>query len=538
MSTIGDLCVTTSVGSDDKLPIWSNANGVTRALPISILDSRYLTQAQIALLAASPVTETFVAGTDFTPGTSLSLTVANQYYSANNIEVFFDAAYQGPDQYSLIGLGLTFTSAIPVGVQRVYVRGGEARMVGAPSPGTVTDASLAPGSNVAQGIPGDGKVTDAKVSSNSKLYNRIYDSVHITDYGGSTSNTDNSAALLAAINACPAGRKTVFIPPGKWKFASNVVYTMSTSSESIVITGAGPDITELSWASGSGITLNYLGQFNSAHIRDLTFTTSSVNSGTGLKLNQTAVSIPNPALNALSSVSDCVFRGSDGYVIADTWATALYINGVSNVNVSGCNFLGNAALGGAGEGIRIQGTATLPPVQFNIVGCNFAWNTTGIQYGNYVQGVSVVSSNFVGGSYGIASQPSLTELDQLTVTASQFNQMTANIHCQTNIANTMIIGNEFIIQSSAIGINLPAAGYFSIMGNTIGGNGFTSTNGIIINNSSSAGIITGNAFLGLTTAVNLQSGSSNTNVQSNAYAGNSNNVVNTGTGNTVGGGSQ
>jgi hypothetical protein len=538
MSTIGDLCVITSVSSGDKLPIWSNANGVTRALPISVLDSRYLTQADIASLAASPTTETFVAGTDFTPGVSLALTLANQFFSVHNIEVFFDAAYQGPDQYSLIGLGLAFSSPIPLGVERVYVRGGETRIIAAPSDGTVTDESLAPGSNVAQGIPGDGKVTDVKVSPLSKLFNRINDSVSITDFGGSPSNPNNTAALLAAIAACPAGRKHVYIPKGKWNFVGTAAYTMGLTSEAVMIYGAGADITELSWASGNGLKLNYLGPFNSVHMRDLTFTTGAIVSGSGLWLNQTASSIPNPALNALSTVRDCVFRGSDGYVIADTWDTGLHIFGVSNVNVTSCAFLGNAALGGAGRGIFIEGVAGLPPVAFNVVSCNFAWNDVGIDYGNFVQGLSVVSSNFTGGNFGISNQPGLTELDQLTVTASQFNQILVNIHEQTNIANTMIMGNEFIIQSNAIGINLPAAGFYSVVGNTIGGNGFTNTNGISIDNSSSPGIITGNAFLGLTTAVNLQAASSGANVQSNSYASCSNTVVNSGTGNTVGGGSQ
>lgn len=538
MSTIGDLCVASSVSSDDKLPIWQNANGVTRALPISVLDSRYLTQADIALLAASPTTETFVAGVDFTPGVSSALTLANQYFSVSNIEVFFDASYQGPDQYTLIGFGLSFLSPIPVGVQRVYVRGGERRIVGAPSDGTVTDASLAPGSNVAQGIPGDGKVTDVKVASSSKLFNRINDAVNITDYGGSTALSDNSTALLAALAACPTGRKHVFIPAGKWQFAGNVAYTMGVTNESVTIFGAGPDITELTWAGGGGLTINYLGPFNSAHICDLTFSSGQVAGGTGLKLNQTAASIPNPALNALSTVRHCVFRGNDGYVIANTWNTCVNVFGVSNVNFTSCNFLGNAALGGAGRGIFLNGVAGLPPVAFNVIGCNFAWNNVGIDYGNYVQGLSVTTSNFTGGTYGISNQPGLTELDQLTVTASQFNQMSVNIYEQTNISNTMIIGNEFIIQSNAIGINLPAAGFFSIMGNTISGNGFTNTNGITINHSTASGVITGNAFLGMTTAINLQSSSTVTNVQSNAYSVCSNTVVNTGTGNTVGGGSQ
>jgi hypothetical protein len=204
MSTIGDLCVTSTVSSDDKLPVWQNANGVTRGLPISVLDSRYVTQDEIALLAISPATEQFVANVDFTPGVSLALTLANLYNSVNNIEVFFDASYQGPDQYSLIGYGLSFISPIPVGVQRVYVRGGASRLIGAPSAGTVTDASIATGS---------------------RLYNRDNDVRSIRDYGARCDGvTDDSAAFQAASNAVPTGAVWEILVP-----ASSVVNSAVTA---------------------------------------------------------------------------------------------------------------------------------------------------------------------------------------------------------------------------------------------------------------------------------------------------------------------
>lgn len=217
MSTIGDLCVTSSVSSDDKLPIWSNANGVTRGLPISVLDGRYLTSADVAALAASPTVETFTAGTDFTPGVSLALTLANQYYSAQNIEVFFDTAYQGPDQYSLVGYGLSFSTVIPVGIQHVYVRGGAVRQTGAPS---------------------DGTVTDAKVASGSKLYNRINDWIDVTDFGASQS-IDSTSAFTKAAQACNAkGGGTVFIPAGRWSISATI-----TTYPNVEFIGAGENST-------------------------------------------------------------------------------------------------------------------------------------------------------------------------------------------------------------------------------------------------------------------------------------------------------
>ena len=67
--------------------------------------------------------QAFSSGTDFTPGTTTSLTLATSFSNAAQIWVFFDGTFQGDDQYSLSGTTLTFTSAIPVGVSKVYVKG-------------------------------------------------------------------------------------------------------------------------------------------------------------------------------------------------------------------------------------------------------------------------------------------------------------------------------------------------------------------------------------------------------------------------------
>lgn len=67
--------------------------------------------------------QTFSSGSDFTPGTTVTLTLSTSFQSAARLWVFFDAAFQGDDQYSLTGTALTFTSAIPVGTNKVYVKG-------------------------------------------------------------------------------------------------------------------------------------------------------------------------------------------------------------------------------------------------------------------------------------------------------------------------------------------------------------------------------------------------------------------------------
>jgi hypothetical protein len=65
----------------------------------------------------------FSSGPDFTPGTTTNLALNSSFANAARLWVFFDGAFQGDDKYSLNGTTLTFTSVIPVGVSKVYVKG-------------------------------------------------------------------------------------------------------------------------------------------------------------------------------------------------------------------------------------------------------------------------------------------------------------------------------------------------------------------------------------------------------------------------------
>lgn len=84
----------------------------------------------------------FVAGTNFTPGVTTSLTLSQAYGSPANVQVHFDGTYQGTDQYTLSGTTITFSSPIPVGVNKVYIVGGTTLSLYVPPAGTVGDAQL------------------------------------------------------------------------------------------------------------------------------------------------------------------------------------------------------------------------------------------------------------------------------------------------------------------------------------------------------------------------------------------------------------
>jgi hypothetical protein len=89
----------------------------------------------------------FLAGTDFTAGTTTSLQLSRNYGAVSNLWVAFDAAEQGADTLSLGGANnqtLTFNAPIPVGTTKVYVKGGTTNAIGTPANGTVTDATVSP----------------------------------------------------------------------------------------------------------------------------------------------------------------------------------------------------------------------------------------------------------------------------------------------------------------------------------------------------------------------------------------------------------
>lgn len=65
----------------------------------------------------------FANGVDFVAGTTTTLTLSKNYRKRDNLIVTFDANSQGADQFSLSGNTLTFTSAIPVGTTKVFVKG-------------------------------------------------------------------------------------------------------------------------------------------------------------------------------------------------------------------------------------------------------------------------------------------------------------------------------------------------------------------------------------------------------------------------------
>jgi hypothetical protein len=368
--------------------------------------------------------------------------------------------------------------------------------------------------------------------------------LNILDFGGdNTGVSSNNTAFTNAVAAAPAGAVSIYFPAGTYLFSSSAVYNFSTTNPaSISIKGDGPDLTTLKFtAAGSpGLSIGFDGPYSSAHIRDLTIAAGGApSSNTGIFFNQLQTTVANPANSALSDVSNVTFRGSDGYVLTNGWSVGMEVSSVSNINFTNCTWVGPTA---GTTGVLLTARSTALGVVYQFQGCTFNYIGTGIEYAQWIQGVTVAQCNLTGGTNGIFTPGSQPGLDELLVYGNQFNCSGNGVLLQTGIESTQIFGNMFLVPANANGAQLSYAGNNTITGNTFSTavGGATGNNGLVISGTINNWpvIVTGNSFNQMAgDGIQLGSGSRNVNVQSNVYFGNGTNVLNAGTGNTIGGGS-
>ena len=363
----------------------------------------------------------------------------------------------------------------------------------------------------------------------------------VLDHGGDNTGTNNNdTALVNTLAVGPAGKACAYFPAGTYKFGANVAYTMPNASASVRIYGAGADHTLLQWAAGGGLTINYVGAFNSARIRDLSFTTGTTNTGIALLLNQTNASIPNPGNSALTDITNVVIRGSDGYAQTNYWSVGVKAAGVSNVNFDGLFISGNgtAAYSTFGTGLWTVGSSSVPAVVYNVTNSTFNALNVGIQYDNWTQGMTAVNSNFTGDSIGVNVPASVTGLDQLSIANSQFNSVTG-VNLGSALESTQITSSLFIVPNTGIGISATYASLLQVVGNSFGPSSYSNVSGYGISVTNSlliGGSIVGNSFYHLpNTAIVLGASSTNLVVSSNMFGSNGSNIANSGTGNQIGG---
>lgn len=352
--------------------------------------------------------------------------------------------------------------------------------------------------------------------------------------------TDDSAAIQAALDFIKSqGDGWLLFAPGTYLCGSKIELTLANAPQHIRLSGAGPGTCAIKFQTTDGLEFVYADTFNRMTLEGFSILAGTENTKVGLKLTQSA-SVMNPALTPVTRLSDLMFRGSDGFQQDNVWATG-FLNEISNTNMRDCMFIGNTA--GAGIATKFQGVGNNISVVFQIIDCTFNGLGSGISIGDQCQGVFVKGINVIA-NYGVSVDPNGTHLDQLQISDSHFNCPNIAIFDQTGFANLKICNSYFIVgtDGGSCAIQLNGHASFQITGNSFLGNPSASPLFLNINGNIAAslggGVISGNLFKRANTAIWLQSGAENINVQSNKYLSVSTTVTNNGTGNTVGSGSE
>lgn len=100
---------------------------------------------QFGATGGNMTVQNYTVTTDFTAGSTTTLTTSSSPASEDNVVVTFDGVTQHHDTYSLAGTTVTFSSAIPTGTLAVEIRWGGTLSINTPADSTVNTAQLAAG---------------------------------------------------------------------------------------------------------------------------------------------------------------------------------------------------------------------------------------------------------------------------------------------------------------------------------------------------------------------------------------------------------
>lgn len=368
------------------------------------------------------------------------------------------------------------------------------------------------------------------IASTAGAWIRVYGGpANVTWFGADpTGVSDCTAAYQGAL----AVTNTIQFPAGTFMFSTGANKSLSSSGGSFFIQGAGLDNTILYWPNASGgLGFIYNSFFNAVTLSNLTLSTGQVGGGNAINLFMNVSGGPkNSPLTLIDNVS---IRGNDGYgqpsggTNVDYWTTGVFINQVSNVNVTNCTITGSSTY--QGNGIQWQGAAANFAVVLNVLNSDLFNLNYGIYCTSYVQGLSATGSNF-SGIYGIYQPTTGTSLAEINVTNSQFGPIYSGgdgISLNGGLLGASIANNFFALQSTncrgvvVSGVATISA-TFSIVGNHFESNTQNACKAIYISNMTAAatvgvGAITGNQIWNCKTGVHLDTGTTNTVVANNGF---------------------
>lgn len=365
----------------------------------------------------------------------------------------------------------------------------------------------------------------------------------IETFGGKADGvTDNKLALNRLYNAISGNLLSdagdtgfcVSYGAGTYYFSGPASFTYPSAYRyAVAMRGAGASTTTFKFASNSGLAFVLSGFKHSAHLSGINFvTTTTDGGGHGLDIVQKKCLGPF----SQSTFSDLQFEGANG---SSYWGSAAYIAGLSGTSWNSITVYGDDSWQ-HGNGIAFNGNPTDCGSEFgysiyhNITHSVFNQLNIGILYGNFTQGVTINQTNFQNGNYGIFQPVGATAANvQLNVSNSQFQVGIANVQINTGMRLSSFVNNTFLMgpNPGVVGLDLKGSDLTTITGNTFNTIAPSGPGGVGVNFNASAATIDGNTFSGLTTGVNLQTGSQNNTIGTNTFNIVSTPYINAGTGN-------
>jgi hypothetical protein len=253
---------------------------------------------------------------------------------------------------------------------------------------------------------------------------------NVKDFGAKGDGVTNDAPPFTAALAAAANGGEIVVPSGTYNIASALSQTITGD---ISFRGAGSGVTILGFpGGGDGLTFT-LGSSAVVHVSGFTMirapATGATYGNTGLTLTTTDITVVR---QGICEIKDVAFVGGSFY-----WATGIHIHLLNNVSVNNIMYIApNATGAGSGEGIRIEGqsaSAYLTSARFSNILTQ--GGSVGLQIGDWVQGVYVDQSDFIGCDYGIRWSGILGDADLwLAITDSHFNAGTRGVFSDSGLS--------------------------------------------------------------------------------------------------------
>lgn len=393
------------------------------------------------------------------------------------------------------------------------------------------------------GVFGDWKpIVDTKLELDA-TYLRIASKGYVdlkTDFGVPGVGDDYTNPWGDFLDACLFDSKKGKIPNGTFNVAQPETRTCTAPFQSITIEGAGRQtLLNFRGEIGAAFTFNYQTIFNSFNLSHLNVQTdSSLTSVSAFRLLGPAH--PDPAAAEYNLFVDVVFKGVDGYKVANHFATCVYSYRVNNLSFNRCRFFGPGTAVGDGNGrgnlVELQSQNGDYSVKHDFDNCYFSQFNNAILVGPYVQGIVARASDFVGGRCAVLVPAGQLANDGLLVSSCHMNTREVGLEVLATEATSMEVSDTFFIIDKINQVGIRTAGYrWSVVNTHFEGQGTKAgAAGVHAISGARHGIIQGNQYGFLPSGNVLNSGSHDILVVNNRYDNVTTPNVNNGTGNTIG----